>query len=192
MINAVLASVGPFIGRLVTAETDKEVPASDLNPIAPELKELLWGFGSFAVFALVFRYALWPPLKASIDARNQRIADDLATAEAVSEAARSDVEAYEAKRAEIRAEAHQIIESARAVVEAERTERIAAANAEIARRRADAMARVTAEREAARGEVDAAVMAVTASILERAIGTRPDDAVVRRAVEATSASGVAS
>jgi len=189
VITAVVNSVGPVVGRLIAA--DVEIPENDLNPIALEMKEVLWGFGSFAVFALVLRYAIWPPLKRSIDGRNERIAENHAAAEAITEAAKEDVAAYEAKRAEARAAAHEVVEAARSTIEAERTDRVAAANAEIAQRRAAAMAEVDAAREAARGEVEAAVASVTASLAERALGQRVTDDAVARAVGATSTIGAA-
>ncbi len=189
MIDAVQTAVVPVIGRLVAA--DKELPESDLNPIALEMKELLWGFGAFAVFALVLRYALWPPLKRSIDGRDQRIADDRATAEAITNAAQSDVDAYEAARAEVRAEAHSLIEAARATLESERADKIAAANARIAEVRDRALADVEASREAARGDVEAAVLAVTTTVAERALGRRPSENAVRAAIAQTSPTGVA-
>jgi F-type H+-transporting ATPase subunit b len=99
------------------------------------------------------------------------------------------VAAYEAKRAEARAAAHEVVEAARSTIEAERTDRVAAANAEIAQRRAAAMAEVDAAREAARGEVEAAVASVTASLAERALGQRVTDEAVARAVSATSTIG---
>lgn len=189
MINTVQTAVVPVVGRLVAA--DKELPESDLNPIALEMKELIWGFGAFAVFALVLRYALWPPLKRSIEGRDQRIADDLAAAESVTGAARGDVDAYEAARAEARAEAHAVIEAARATLESERSEKVAAANAAIAEVRARALADVEASREAARGDVEAAVAAVTASVAERALGRRPSDETVRSVISQTSPTGAA-
>jgi F-type H+-transporting ATPase subunit b len=189
VINAVGAAVGPVVGRLVAA--DNELPESDLNPIALEFKEMLWGFGSFAVFALVLRYALWPPLKRSIDERSQRVADNLAAAEAVTEAARGDVEAYESARAEVRAEAHAIIEAARATLESERADKVAVANAETAEVRARALAEVDAAREASRSDVEAAVVAVATSVTERALGRRPSDDAVRNALSQTSPTGAA-
>ena len=45
----------------VTAEegTEAEGPESDLNPIFPEVKEVVWGFGAFVVLALVMRLFLF-------------------------------------------------------------------------------------------------------------------------------------
>ncbi len=60
MLTAVVTSSGSTIevtllgAPFVTAEEGEEAagPESDLNPIAPELKEVVWGFGAFVVLAL--------------------------------------------------------------------------------------------------------------------------------------------
>ena len=189
MLNTVTASAGSFISNVIAA--DVEAPANDLNPIALELKELVWGFGAFVVFAVLLRYVLWPPLKASIEARDQRVIDDLAAAEAVTAGAQGDVTEYEAQRAAARAEAQRHVEAARATLEAERTERIAEANARIAERRAAALAEVEAAREAAQSEVEAAVHAVASTAARLAAGREADPEVVRRAVADAMNAGAA-
>jgi F-type H+-transporting ATPase subunit b len=168
---------------LVTAE--KEVPENDLNPIAPEMKELVWGFGSFLVMFLVLRYALYPKLKKGMDARAEKIRLEREAAEAATAAARADVAGYEAQVAALRAEAQQRVEAARATLEAERTERLAAANAEIADRRGAAMAEVDAARAAARGDVEAAVVDVVGHASHLATGRPIDDTVLRDVVRAS-------
>jgi hypothetical protein len=39
------------------------------SPIAPELKELLWGFGAFIVFLILMRLWLVPKVKRGLEAR---------------------------------------------------------------------------------------------------------------------------
>lgn len=190
MLNNVVASAGSFVANFVAVEI--EPPESDLNPIALEVKELAWGFGAFVVFAVVLRYAIWPTLRSSIDARNQRVIDDLAEAEATTDGARDDVAEYEAQRAAARAEGQALVEAARITLEAERTERLAATNAAIAERRAVAMAEVEAAKQAARGEVESAVASVATVAGRLATGRDPDPDVVRRAVESTLNAGVSS
>ena len=123
-----------FVEALVAAE-EKEVPENDLNPIAIEMKELAWGFGSFVVMALVLRYLLYPKLKRGMDERAESMRREREAAEALTASARDDVAGYEAQVASLRSEAQQRVEVARATLEAERAERLAAANAEIADRR---------------------------------------------------------
>ncbi len=43
------------------------------TPIAPEMKELVWGFGSFIVMFLILRYVLYPKLNKGMDARAEAL-----------------------------------------------------------------------------------------------------------------------
>ncbi len=190
MLNSVVVSAGSLLSSFIAA--DQQLPPNDLNPIALEMKELVWGFGSFAVFAVLLRYALWPKLQSSIEGRNGRILDDLAAAESTTAAARGDVAEYEAQRAAARADSQKVVEQARATLEAERTARLAEVNARIAQRRAEAIAQVEASKAAARGEVEAAVTAVAATAGLLATGHRPSDELLRRAVESTLNAGASS
>jgi F-type H+-transporting ATPase subunit b len=169
-----------FAEALVSAE--QEVPESDLNPLAVEMKELAWGFGSFAVMALVLRYALYPKLKRGMDERAAGVRRDREAAEALTASARADVAGYESQVAGLRAEAQQRVEAARATLEAERAERLAAANAEIADRRAAAMAQVDAARAAAQGDVENAVVEVVSTFAGLATSHHVDPSAVRDAV----------
>lgn len=189
MLNHLVASTGSYVAGFVAA--DVEVPENDLNPIALEMKELIWGFGAFAVFAVVLRYAIWPKLSRSIEGRSERIAADHAAAQATTAGAQGDVAEYEAQRAAARAESQLIVDEARAQLEAERSERLAEVNARIAERKAAAAAEVEAAQLAARGEVETAVATVAAAAARLAVGREPAPETVRRAVESTVRTGAA-
>jgi F-type H+-transporting ATPase subunit b len=178
-----------FAEALVSAE--QEVPESDLNPLAVEMKELVWGFGSFAVMALVLRYALYPKLKKGMDARAEGLRRDREAAEAMTASARADVAGYEAQVANLRTEAQQRVEVARATLEAERAERLAAANAEIADRRGAAMAQVDAARAAAQSDVEAAVVDVVSTFAQLATGRPVDTSLVQNVVRDSMGAEVA-
>jgi F-type H+-transporting ATPase subunit b len=179
-----------FVEALVSAE-EKEVPENDLNPIAIEMKELAWGFGSFAVMALILRYLLYPKLKRGMDERAESVRRERAAAEALTASARDDVAGYEAQVASLRTEAQQRVEVARTTLEAERAERLAAANAEIADRRGAAMAEVDAARAAAQSDVETAVVDVVGRFAELATGRSVDRSVVENAVRDTMGAEVA-
>ena len=176
---------------LVTAEegSEAEGPESDLNPIAPELKEVVWGFGAFVVLALAMRLFLFRKVRDGMTSRYGRIEGDLQSAEESTASARADVAEYESQLAAVRADAQTRVEAARATLEAERTAEIAAANARIAEQRAAAAAEVDAAKQAARGQVESAVVDVSTRLSELAIGRRPSDDVVQRAVDAATNQG---
>jgi F-type H+-transporting ATPase subunit b len=181
----------PEWGVVAAAEEEHAVPESDLNPIAPELKEIAWGFGAFAVFAILMRYWLFPKLKQSMDARYASIRGDLEAADAATAAATGEVARYEAQLAAAKAEANTRIDAARQQLEAERQARLGEINARIAERRAAAAAELEAAREAARPQIEAAVVDVAARAGELATGRRPSDAVVQAAVAEVMGVGVA-
>ena len=172
-------------------EAHEEVPESDLNPIFPEVKEILWGFGSFVVFAVLLRYVFFPKLRKSMDARYFAIRAGHEQAEKVTDDAREAVARYEAQLAGIRAEAQQRIEAARATLESERSEQLAAVNTRIAERRAAAATQAEQARQAAQADVEAAVRAVASRAGELATGRAPDPQVVNTAVAEAMSAGVA-
>jgi F-type H+-transporting ATPase subunit b len=190
VLTAVVTSSGATIevslldATFVTAEegSEAEGPENDLNPIFPEVKEVVWGFGAFVVLALAMRLFLFRKVRDGMTARYDRIEGDLETAQASTASARADVADYEAQLAAVRADAQTRVEAARATLEAERTEQIAAANARIAEKRGAAAAEVDAAKQAARGQVEAAVADVSTRLSELATGRRPSDQVVQRAV----------
>ncbi|HSP29954.1 MAG TPA: ATP synthase F0 subunit B [Ilumatobacteraceae bacterium] len=190
MLTAVVTSSGPTIevtllgADFVTAEEGEEAagPESDLNPIFPEVKEVVWGFGAFVVLALAMRLFLFRKVRDGMTARYDRIEGDLESAQESTTSARADVAEYEAQVAAVRADAQTRVEAARATLEAERTEQIAAANARIADKRSAAAAEVEAAKLAARGQVESAVVDVATRLSELAAGRRPNDDVVQRAV----------
>lgn len=198
MLTAVVTSSGATIevslldSTFVTAEegSEAEGPESDLNPIFPEVKEVVWGFGAFVVLALVMRLFLFRKVRDGMTARYDRIEGDLETAQASTTSARADVAEYEAQLAAVRADAQTRVEAARATLEAERTEQIAAANARIADKRGAAAAEVDAAKQAARGQVESAVADVSMRLSELATGRRPSDDVVQRAVGEAMNQGV--
>jgi F-type H+-transporting ATPase subunit b len=190
VLTAVVTSSGETIevtllgDSFVSAEEGEEAegPESDLNPIAPELKEVAWGFGAFVVLALVLRLFLFRKVRDGMTARYDRIEGDIETAEAMTSSARADVAEYDTQVASVRTEAQKRVEAARATLEAERAGRLAEVNARIAAKRAEAAAEVDAAKQAARGQVESAVSDVSARLGELATGRRPSDDVVRAAV----------
>ena len=187
--TGVAVTVGqPVFSAVLAVE---EVPEKDLNPIFPELKEVVWGFGSFIVFAVVLRYLLFPKLRKGMDDRYNSIRGGHEAAERVTDEAREAVARYEAQLASIRGEAQQRIEAARATLEAERSEQLAAVNTRIADKRAAAATQAEQVRQSAQADVDTAVRSVAARVGELVTGRAPDPRVVDEAVAAVTSAGVA-
>lgn len=155
----------------------------ELNPIAPEAKEMIWGFGAFVVLAVCLRWWLFPKVREGMQARYDMIQSDKESAETLTAAARADVAEYEARLASVRAEAQEKVDAARATLEAERSEKVGAVNARIAEKRAAAAAEVESARQAAMGDVESAVGDVVSRATEIAIGKPANSATVSSAVQ---------
>jgi F-type H+-transporting ATPase subunit b len=183
------ASVTVHLVAAAGDEAHAEVPEKDLNPIFPELKEVVWGFGSFVVFALVLRYLLYPRLRKSMDARYWSIRQGHVDAEKVTDDAREAVAQYDAQLATIRAEAQQRIEAARVTLESERSEKLGATNTRIAEKRAAAATDAEQARAAVQADVESAVRSVAARAGELATGRAPDAQVVEDAVRSAMSAG---
>ena len=159
------------------------------SPIAPEVKELLWGFGAFFVFFILMRIWLFPKVKKGMEARYGLIRGEHENADATRAAANRDVAEYQAALAEVRAEATARIDVARAQLEQERAERLAEVNAQIAERRAAAAAEAEAAHDAARGQIEVAVADVTTRAAHLTVGREPDSNSVRQAVSTVMGGG---
>ena len=160
------------------------------SPILPEAKELAWGAGTFIVFALLMRFFLYPRLRRSMDARYEAIRAGHTEADAMRQAARSEVANYESALAEVKAEASARVDAARAQLEQERGAQLAEANERISARRDAAAAEAAAAHEAARAEIGSAVAAVASRTVELATGKAPDAATMSRVVDEAMSAGV--
>ncbi|MGZ8722353.1 MAG: F0F1 ATP synthase subunit B family protein [Aeromicrobium sp.] len=159
------------------------------SPIAPEVKELAWGAGSFILLFVLMRVFLFPRLKKGMDARYGKIRGDHETADATRADAKAEVAAYEAELGTVKAEARQRVDAARMTLEGERTAALGDANARIAARRTEAMAAAEAAKTAAAEHVQAAVADVSSRVAELATGRRPDPAAVTGIVSALMTGG---
>ena len=171
---------------VVSAETGSEEGApvsAGPNPIAPEIKELAWGAGSFIVFLFFMRLFLVPKVRKGMASRYESIQADHEYASATRDGAKQDVARYESAVAEIRSEASRRLETARQTLDKERQEKVAQVNAQIASRRAAAEAEVATARAAAQSQIVTAVGAVTTRATQIAVGVSPDAAIVSRSVQ---------
>jgi F-type H+-transporting ATPase subunit b len=153
------------------------------NPILPETNEIIWGtIGFAAVFAFVYWKGL-PAIKGGMNARTERIRNDLESAESLKAEADGVLADYRAQLAEAKTESSRIIEEARQQAEAMKRELAARADAEIAEMRQKTAADIEAAKVQAiadlRGEVTALAIGAAEQVIERNL----DDAANRELVE---------
>jgi F-type H+-transporting ATPase subunit b len=134
----------------------------------------------------------YPRIKKGMDARRNLIESQLEQAERTRADAEGEVAQYQAKLAEVRAEAARRIDAARQVLDQERQERLAEVNARIADKRAAATADVDAAKAAARGQIVDAAAEVAAAAAQRVLGRPVDAAAARAAAEDALTAGVTS
>ena len=197
MLTAVVTLAGESVVSVAFASVSGEAVAIDAvsaeasagvaetkvpNPIAPEVKEMLWSFGPFLVFLVIMRYFLFPRLRKGMDARYESIRANLEGADAAKADAREEVAKYEAALVEVRAEAAKRLDAARQTLDQERQSAIAEVNARIAAKKADADAVASAERAAAQGQISIAVASVTTSVTTLAMGKPADAGIITQAV----------
>jgi F-type H+-transporting ATPase subunit b len=151
------------------------------NPILPELREIVWGMGSFILLAVLMRAVLYPRLQRSMDARAARIQGDLDSADQVTASVAGEQRSYADRIAAARNEAATILDTARAKSEGVRSERVAELNAELGHLRTAA----TAEVDAAKATAHASLADSVAQLAVRAaskVVAKPLDVAANRSV----------
>jgi F-type H+-transporting ATPase subunit b len=154
-----------------------------LNPLdwAPQL---VWLLITFSILYLLMVYVALPRIGSVIDARTDRIAKDLATADKLRRETEEAIAAYEQALAEAKQKAHGIIEEGRAKLKSETAEERARLERDLAKKSAEAEARITAAKTSAMKEVNAVAADVAADIVHQLIGVSPARAEIDKAVAA--------
>jgi len=155
--------------------------------IANFLPQLAWLGICFVLLYFVVVRATLPKLGKVMQARDDKVTGDLASAEAAKADADRTTEAY-------LVELHKAQEAARAALAASRSDaqgaieaRLAAADAKMEAHLADAQQRLDGARDRALAEVETIAADAAASIVERLAGTRPAEAAAAAAARAALA-----
>jgi F-type H+-transporting ATPase subunit b len=108
------------------------------SPIVPAANEIIWGSIAFLILlGVMWKFAL-PPVRAMMEAREQKIRGDLEQAEGAKGESERVLEQYRAQLADARNEASRILEEARQAADQMRRDLIARAEADAAELRARA------------------------------------------------------
>jgi F-type H+-transporting ATPase subunit b len=144
--------------------------------------QLIWLVITFTILYLLMTYVALPRIGSVIDARMQRIADDLAAAEALRRETEEAIAAYEQALAEAKQRAHAISDEGRAKLKAEIEAERQKLEAQLAAKGAEAEARIAEAKNAAMKDVNAVAADVASDVVRRLIGVAPSDAEVKQAV----------
>ena len=144
--------------------------------------QLIWLVITFTILYLLMTYVALPRIGSVIDARMQRIADDLAAAETLRRETEEAIAAYEQALAEAKQRAHAISDEGRARLKADIESERQKLEAQLSAKAAEAEARITEAKNAAMKDVNAVAADVASDVVRRLIGVAPSDAEVKQAV----------
>lgn len=152
------------------------------NPILPVVSEMLWAAIFFILLWALMKFVLLPRIVKVMDARTDKVRDDLAAAEAAEAERVAKLEQYEAGLTGARAEAVAILEAARAEGDAERRTQIAGAEADVAAVKAEAAAEVADAKARARAELTSSITDIAVGAAEAVVQGQVDRAAQARVV----------
>jgi F-type H+-transporting ATPase subunit b len=147
----------------------KEVNVKAKNPILPEGKEILWAAIAFVLVFALLAWKAWPAIKAGLQARQDKIREDLEKAEAARMEAETSLDEYKRQLADARNDASRIIEEARLQAESVRQERIGAVDAEIAELRARAAEDIRLATQRAMSDLQGKVTELSIELAEKVV-----------------------
>ncbi len=163
----------------------------------PQISQLALVYQSQWLWLVVVLAALFfgvgrgmlPKIEATVDARDKRIADDLAAADRARVAAEATEDAWQARMADIHAEALTSARDAKDRAAAATAERLATAEAAVSAKLAKADAAVAAARKAAVASIEDVAADAARDIVARISGVTVAPADAARAVKEALAHG---
>jgi F-type H+-transporting ATPase subunit b len=151
--------------------------------------QLFWLIVTFGLIYFVIGRGMMPKIEATVEARDKRIAEDLAIAEQARAAADVAEEAHRQRMAEVRTEAMKVTQAAKAKSALETEGRLAEADQAIGGKVAEAEAGIERARQAALGEIETVAAEAARDMAAKLSGAPVDAAAARKAVKEVLAHG---
>jgi len=151
--------------------------------------QLFWLLVTLAVIYFGIGKAMLPKIMSTMAARDDRIADDLAAAEAARKAADDTEEAYRARMNESRADALKVTAAAKAESARATEARVAEADASIRGKVDEAEARLRAATDAALADIEGVAAEAAQDMVKKLAGVAVGKSEATRAVQAAIANG---
>lgn len=163
----------------------------------PQINQLLlvyqsqwfWLLVVLGIIYFVIAKGMAPKIEATVDARDKRIADDLAAAQRARAAANESEEAVRLGAVEARAEAQAIAAKAKAQASKDAENRLAKADAEIAAKLAAADGELATARGNALSSIEGLAAEAAQDIVAKVAGTKINAADAAKAVKAVLVNG---
>lgn len=153
------------------------------NPLLPTPNEIIWGVISFGVVFVLLAKVGFPAMKKGLAAREDRIRNDLESAEAAKQEADSVLDEYRRQLADARGEAGRIIEEARQAADAMRREIQARAEEDAAEIRARAQSEIDQTVARARADLQREVANFAVTLAERVVERNLDREAQRALID---------
>ena len=149
--------------------------------------QIFWLLIVFGLIYFVIGQGMLPKIEATVEARDQKIASDLAAAEAARLRADETEAAYRASMDEARAAALKARNDAKAAAALEAEKRVKAVDAELAQKAAEADAALKAAQARALGEIEAVAAEAAQEIVAKVSGLTVDRSAAEDAVKSALA-----
>jgi len=149
--------------------------------------QIFWLLIIFGLIYFVIGKGMLPKIEATVDARDQKIASDLAAAEAARAKADETEAAYRARIEEARAAALKATQDAKSAATADAEKRVKAADAELAAKAAEADAALKAAQAKALAEIESVAAEAAQEIVAKVSGIEVDKSAAEGAVKSALA-----
>lgn len=144
------------------------------SPILPATKEVVWGAISFTVLFVLLAKVAYPPIKKGMQARTDRIRENLDDAERVKTEAATILEEYQRQLADARNESNRIIEEARQTADQLRRDLMQRAEAEVNELKQRTQDDINAARDRTMGELREQVAGLAIELAEKVVEANLD------------------
>jgi F-type H+-transporting ATPase subunit b len=149
--------------------------------------QFFWLLLVLAIIYFGIGRAMLPKIQSTVDARDGRIAEDIAEAERARAAADETEAAYRARMDESRGEALKVTQAAKQATAREAEERVRGADAEIAARTEAAEAQIRAASDAALADIEGVAAEAARDMVAKLAGLSVDPKRATQAVKAAMA-----
>ena len=156
---------------LLAAEAAENKPG---NPILPDTNELIWGTVSFLILFILMRQLAYPMVRKAMEARTERIRQNLDDAERLKTEAQTILDQYQAQLNDARNEANRIIEEARQTADQLRRDLMQRAEAEVAELKQRTQDDINAARDRTLSELRADVANLALDLAEKVVSRNLD------------------
>ena len=152
-----------------------EAPAQQApNPILPSGTEIVWGTFAFAVLVVVMWKFAFPSVQKAMQARTDRIRNNLDEAERVRQEAQGILTEYQRQLSDARSEANRIIEEARQAADQLRQDMVRRADEEVAELRRRNIEDLRAAQDRVMSQLQQQVRDLSIELAEKVVGASLD------------------